>query len=219
MTDIKRRLTDIKFEHEGAHVALVGKHQGGPANGITTLVFKATDHIDPATVALAVAGQSVEQPTTIIEEPTVEQIEKSVHEALLATAVTDAVAVEKAASVAAVAEVKKALVAQEEVLKAVQAEVAAFKAVEVARVQEVRKSQLSAVLPEAQVESVLKALEAVAEEAFAAVVAGYAVQKAAVDNSDLMSETGVAGTGTTDAVEVDRTAEILKAKYAPKAAK
>lgn len=41
----KRRLTDIKFEHEGAHVALVGKHQGGPANGITTLITKATNNI------------------------------------------------------------------------------------------------------------------------------------------------------------------------------
>lgn len=219
MTDIKRRLTDIKFEHEGAHVALVGKHQGGPANGITTLVFKATDHIDPATIALAVAGQSVEQPTTIIEEPIVEQIEKSVHEALLATAVSDAVAVQKAAGEEAVAEIVKAMSAQEEVLKSVQAELEVFKSAEATRKVEVRKSALAAVLPEAQVESVLKALEGVAEEAFAAVVAGYAVQKAAVDNSDLMSETGVAGTGTTDAVEVDRTAEILKAKYAPKAAK
>lgn len=43
MTDLKRRLTNIKFEHEGAHVALVGKHQGGPANGVTTLVYKALD--------------------------------------------------------------------------------------------------------------------------------------------------------------------------------
>lgn len=50
MTDLKRRLTEIKFEHEGAHVALVGKHQGGPANGITTLVTKATDAIDQAQI-------------------------------------------------------------------------------------------------------------------------------------------------------------------------
>lgn len=50
MTDLKRRLTDIKFEHEGAHVALVGKHQGGPANGITTLVTKATNAIDQTIV-------------------------------------------------------------------------------------------------------------------------------------------------------------------------
>ena len=48
MTDstAKRRLTDIKFEHDGAHVALVGKHQGGPANGVTTLVYKAVDVSD-----------------------------------------------------------------------------------------------------------------------------------------------------------------------------
>lgn len=41
----KRRLTDIKFDHEGGHVALVGKHQGGPANGYSTLVFKATHDV------------------------------------------------------------------------------------------------------------------------------------------------------------------------------
>lgn len=46
MSDAKRRLTDIKFEHQGAHVALVGKHQGGPANGITTLVYKALNVSD-----------------------------------------------------------------------------------------------------------------------------------------------------------------------------
>lgn len=219
MTDAKRRLTDIKFEHEGAHVALVGKHQGGPANGITTLVFKATDHIDPTTVALAVAGQSVEQPTTIIEEPTVEQIEKSVHEALLATAVTDAVAVQKALGDDAVAEIVKAMGAQEEVLKAAQAELQVFKDAEASRKTEVRKAALSAALPADSVEGILKALETVSDEAFTAAVAGYAVLKAAADNSDMMSETGVAGTGAADPVEVDRTAEILKAKYAPKAAK
>lgn len=41
----KRRLTDIKFDHEGGHVALVGKHQGGPANGYSTLTFKATNDV------------------------------------------------------------------------------------------------------------------------------------------------------------------------------
>ena len=45
MTKPTRRLSEIKFEHEGAHVALVGKHQGGPANGITTLITKATNNI------------------------------------------------------------------------------------------------------------------------------------------------------------------------------
>lgn len=45
-TKAKRRLTDISFEHEGAHVALVSKTQGGPANGVTTLITKATNAID-----------------------------------------------------------------------------------------------------------------------------------------------------------------------------
>lgn len=40
----KRRLSDIKFEKEGAHLALVHKDQGA-ANGHTTIVYKATDDI------------------------------------------------------------------------------------------------------------------------------------------------------------------------------
>lgn len=40
-----RRLFDIDFNTEGAHVALVGKGQGGAANGHTTLVTKATNKL------------------------------------------------------------------------------------------------------------------------------------------------------------------------------
>ena len=29
----KRALKDITFEHDGAHIALVSKEQGGPAHG------------------------------------------------------------------------------------------------------------------------------------------------------------------------------------------
>lgn len=49
----KRRLKNFNFEGEGAHVALVGKHQGGPANGYTTLITKATDGIPQAFVEKA----------------------------------------------------------------------------------------------------------------------------------------------------------------------
>jgi predicted transcriptional regulator len=38
----KRRLSNITFEHEGAHVALVSTKQGGPANGVTTLITKSS---------------------------------------------------------------------------------------------------------------------------------------------------------------------------------
>ena len=45
MNKAKRRLSDIKFEHEGAHVALVHQSQGGPANGTTILTLKAVNDI------------------------------------------------------------------------------------------------------------------------------------------------------------------------------
>lgn len=44
MTKAKRKLSEITFEHEGAHVALTHKTQGGPANGKDfALVLKARD--------------------------------------------------------------------------------------------------------------------------------------------------------------------------------
>lgn len=61
MTELKakRRLSEIKFEHEGAHVALVLNSQGGPANGITTLITKSTSDI---------SDQQVEQQLKLIEK-------------------------------------------------------------------------------------------------------------------------------------------------------
>ena len=50
MDKAKRRLTNISFEKEGCHVALVHKDQGGAANGYTTLVLKATDDIEDSAV-------------------------------------------------------------------------------------------------------------------------------------------------------------------------
>lgn len=51
----RKRLSNFNFEGEGSHVALVGKHQGGPANGVTTLLTKATkaitdEQVDKATM-------------------------------------------------------------------------------------------------------------------------------------------------------------------------
>lgn len=46
-TKAKRKLSDISFEKEGCHIALVSKEQGGPANGHDyTLVLKATNFSD-----------------------------------------------------------------------------------------------------------------------------------------------------------------------------
>lgn len=304
-TVAKRRLSDINFEHEGAHVALVGKHQGGPANGVTTLITKATNNIEPeliekaATVTVemqfpeflrkffglywddaevlssvmgygrteypdvnekdwidqrvesinimkavyrapnvekALADLTPEQTLALLkdqemlekalekvpeqtklkqEDTPLETILKSAHIEALA----DAVAIEKAAGVAAVAEVQKALDAQAEVLKAVQAEVDVFKAAAAAAKVEARKAALTdAKVPADKTEEVLKSLEALSDEAFASTVATMKSLASAVDSSDLMAETGVAGSAA-DKEEEDRTTAILKAKYAPQAAK
>ena len=47
VTKAKRKLTDITFEHEGAHLALVHKAQGGSAHGYKTLVMKSVDNRSP----------------------------------------------------------------------------------------------------------------------------------------------------------------------------
>ena len=299
----KRRLSDINFEHEGAHVALVSKHQGGPANGVTTLITKATNTIDKeliekaATVTVemqfpeflrrffglywddaevlsavmgygrteypdedvkdyidarvesiaimksvylapdlekALAALTPEQTLAVLkdqamlekalekvpehikqtqEETPMEQILKSAHLEALA----DAVAIEKAAGAAAVAEVQKALDAQAEVLKAVQAEVEVFKAAQAAAKVEARKAALTdAKVPTDKVEAVLKSLETLSDEAFAVQVDLLKALAASVDNSDLMQETGVSGAAAETQEEVDATTKILKAKYGAK---
>lgn len=305
MTIAKRRLTDIKFEHEGAHVALVSKHQGGPANGVTTLITKATNNItqeqiekattvtvemqfpeflrkffglywDDAEVLSSVMGygrteypdttekdwidqkvesiklmksvykaQDVEkalaaltpeqtlalladqemlekafkalpEQTKIKHEEEVTQMEQILKSAHL-EALADAVAVEKAAGVAAVAEIQKSLDAQVELLKAATAELEVFKAAATAAKVEARKAALTdAKVSADKVEAILKSLAALDDEAFAATVETMKALSSAVDASDMMTETGVAGAGAESQEEVDRTTAILKARYGVK---
>jgi type I site-specific restriction-modification system R (restriction) subunit len=306
-TQAKRRLTDISFEHEGAHVALVSKQQGGPANGVTTLITKATNSIskelvekattvtvemqfpeflrkffgmywddaEVLSVAMgygrteyedddvevkdwidkrvesinilksvyraenlekALADLTPEQSVAILkdqemlekalenlpeqtklkheEEVTqMEQILKSAHLEALA----DAVAIEKAAGVAAVAEIQKSLDAQVELLKAANAELEVFKSAAATAKVEARKAALTdAKVSADKVEAVLKSLATLDDEAFAATVETMKALSSAVDASDLMTEAGVAGAGAENQEEVDRTTAILKARYGVK---
>lgn len=299
----KRRLSDISFTHEGAHVALVSKGQGGAANGYTTLVTKATDKIekefiDKATkvtvelqfpeflrkffgmywddaevlsVAMgygrteyegadvkdwidqkvesisilksvyrapdlekALADLTPEQSVAILkdqemlekalenlpeqtkikhEDTPLETILKSAHIEALA----DAVAVEKAASSRAVVEIQKALDAQAVVLKAAQDQLAVYEAVAATAKVEARKAAVvDAKVPADKVESVLKSLESLSDEAFTSTVETMKSLASVVDNSDMMQDLGVAGSGAESQKEVDRTTEILKARYGSK---
>ncbi|UAV89660.1 hypothetical protein [Pseudomonas phage COT4] len=302
-TQAKRRLTDINFEHEGAHVALVGKHQGGPANGVTTLITKATNTIeqelvekattvsvemqfpeflrrffglywDDAEVLSSVMGYGRTEYPDVDEKDWIDSKVESIHimksvylaqdlekaladltpeqslailkdqellekalekvpehikskqedtplETILKSAhleaLADAVTVEKAAGVAAVAEIQKALDAQAVVLKAAQDKLAEFETAAATAKVEARKAALTAAkVPADKAEAVLKSLSALDDEAFAATVETMKALSSAVDASDMMTETGVAGAGAESQEEVDRTTAILKARYGVK---
>ncbi|UAV89927.1 hypothetical protein REC_78 [Pseudomonas phage REC] len=302
-TQAKRRLTDINFEHEGAHVALVGKHQGGPANGVTTLITKATNTIeqelvekattvsvemqfpeflrrffglywDDAEVLSSVMGYGRTEYPDVDEKDWIDSKVESIHimksvylaqdlekaladltpeqslailkdqellekalekvpehikskqedtplETILKSAhleaLADAVTVEKAAGIAAVAEIQKALDAQAVILKAAQDKLAEFETAAATAKVEARKAALTAAkVPADKAEAVLKSLSALDDEAFAATVETMKALSSAVDASDMMTETGVAGAGAESQEEVDRTTAILKARYGVK---
>jgi len=296
-----RRLTDIKFEHEGAAVALVTKDQGGAANGKTTLIYKATNHISQdqvdkaATVSVSMQfpeflrrffgmywedsevlsaslgygmteefdwedktykdyldskvqsisimksvykaadvekalseltpdetlailadqemlekamSSALPKGESLLDKPngdSMETILKSAHEEFVTKAVEAAVAVEKAA-----------FVAQEAVLKAAQDKLTEYEAAAVSAVTKSRHDALAAVKPADQVEVLLKSLAPLDAEAFDVVIKSFAAQNAAEGNSELFVEAGANGVGEQDEEVVDRTQEILKAKYAPK---
>lgn len=212
-TEAKRRLTDISFEHEGAHVALVSIHQGGPANGVTTLITKATNNLDAEEVAKA-----LEASTSNLEineqEPEMETVAKSAVEEMIQKALKDQVAelTEKFE-----AQLTKSTMDFQEALKDKEVRLLAFEEAAAAVKVEARKAALvSAKVPADKAEAILKSLEVLSDEAFAATVETMKSLASAVDASDLMVEAGVQGTGAETQEEVDRTTAILKARYGVK---
>lgn len=206
MSKAKRRLTNINFEREGSHVALVGKHQGGPANGITTLVTKATNDISEEDVekVLSSPGESQEGGVNLnekSEEETMETIEKSVHETLVLKAVEEAVAIVKAELDTTTAELTKA-----------KEKITELETVEKQRKVDARKAKLEAVTSAEDAEKLLKSLELVEDEAFDAVVATLEKAAKTASESDLFKEQGAGG--TSDMPVEDATMAIIKQRYA-----
>lgn len=304
MTDAKRRLTNIRFEHEGAHVALVGTHQGGPANGVTTLVYKSLagvpediikaagevtvtlsfseflrkffgmyweesqvlamalgyeselsddgasepksykDYIDEKVSAINIlksvykaqdvmkARSSLSPEDTLAllqtqellekamssalpegdlkspsnsQEDNMDKIEKALHEELLTKAVKEAEDVLKAQ-----------LATQTEAVAALQAEVETFKAAQADALATARKATLASVVSADRVETLYKSTALLPAADFEEIVSTLKSAKVLEEQSDLFKEAGVAGAGEQDPAVQDRTAAILKAKYAPK---
>ena len=114
-------------------------------------------------------------------------------------------------------EIQKAVAAKDAEIAKLQADMASLqeivKAAETAKKEamlKARETEVSAVLKEGAVELVKSTAE-LSDEAFAQIVKALGVQKAAVEASDLMNE--VSDPNASAAQPVNKTAEIIKAKY------
>lgn len=115
-------------------------------------------------------------------------------------------------------EIQKAVAAKDAEIAALQAEVTGLKeivkAAEAAKKEQVlkaREAKVQEFVKEGAVELV-KSTEALDDNAFEQVLKALSVQKAAVEASDLMNE--VSNPNAAEVQEVNKTAEIIKAKYA-----
>ena len=118
-------------------------------------------------------------------------------------------------------EIQKAVAAKDAEIAKLKADMAGLqeivKAAEAAKKEALLKSReaaVGAVLKEGAVELV-KSTEALNDEAFAQIIKALGVQKAAVEQSYLMTEVSKA-TAATEPTEKNTTAEIIKARYAQK---
>ena len=102
MTKLKatRKLSDINFEDEGSHVALVADVQGGAANGFTTLITKATNDVSDEDLQNALENDinksQTEEVDTNMSTMTTEQVQEMITKALAAKEVESKEAIEKA---------------------------------------------------------------------------------------------------------------------------
>ena len=117
-------------------------------------------------------------------------------------------------------EVQKAVAAKDAEITKLQADMASLqevvKAAETAKKEatlKARETQVSAVLKEGAVELV-KSTSELNDEAFAQIVKALGIQKAAIEQSDLMTQVSDSDAGAAPPVNV--TAEIIKARYAQK---
>lgn len=196
----KRKLTDINFEKEGSAVALVGKHQGGPANGVTTLILKATDDISEEATKKAMSSfVEGEQPK---KESNEEQMQEEIQKAV------------DAAEAVLKAKHKEELGAKEVELQKALEEIEQYKQEKKEAVAKARKEAIAAVEKDAaEAESLFKSLESLADEAFDVVLKSLKKQKDKLEESDLFVEKGANSQPAADKQE-DKTAALLKAKYA-----
>lgn len=197
MTKLKatRKLSDINFEDEGSHVALVGDFQGGSANGFSTLITKATNEVSDEDLQNALENDinksQTEEVDTNMSTMTTEQVNEMIVKALAAKEAESKEAIEKAVKAAEEKSEAKfsAQNAELQVLKALED---GRKEVKYADIAKSHKTYLGESVEEADLIKALKDSESV--ESLAVLVKALEDYKNIVKNADKLVELGKSNT-------------------------
>jgi hypothetical protein len=198
MTKLKatRKLSDINFEDEGSHVALVGDFQGGAANGFSTLITKATNEVSDEDLQNALEQNDInksqtEEVDTNMSTMTEDQVKEAITKALADNAKETETLIAKAKQEAAdEAEAKfSAQAAELQVLKALED---GRKEAKYADIAKSHKTYLGESVEEADLIKALKDSESV--ESLAVLVKALEDYKNIVKNADKLVELGKSNT-------------------------
>lgn len=197
MTKLKatRKLSDINFEDEGSHVALVGDFQGGAANGFSTLITKATNEVSDEDLQNALENDINKSQTEEVENTmstmTAEQVQEAITKALADSAKETEALIAKAKQEAA-DEAKAKFAAQEAELQVLKAMEDSRKEAKFADVAKSHKAVLGDAVEEAELVKALKDAESV--ESLATLVKALEDYKNIVKNADKLVEIGKSNT-------------------------
>lgn len=199
MTKLKatRKLSDISFEAEGSHVALVGDFQGGAANGFTTLITKATNEVSDEELQTAleqdptINKSQTEEEDKTMSTMTAEQVQEAITKALADSAKETETLIAKAKEEAKQEAESKfsAQAAELEVLKALEDSRKEAKFTEIAKSH---TSFLGEAVEEAELVKALKEADGV--EALATLTKALDAYKNIVKNADKLVEVGKSNT-------------------------
>lgn len=212
----KRKLSEIDFSREDAHIALVSKEQGGPANGADyALILKAANSEEVLQVedTLVEIEQEVEKDATGVSGAT--KSPKGRVSKKKEIPMTQEVEMVEKSQLAAV---EKALAEQQTLLQKALDTVAKYEAEKKEAIVKARFDQVKQAVANEEVATILfKAVGLVEDEAvFVEVVKALGDMKALVEKSAMFQEVGASAEESAPAVEESGVTKLLKAQFGVK---
>lgn len=208
----KRKLSEIDFSREDAHIALVSKEQGGPANGADyALILKAVNPED-APVEIQIE-QEIEKDATGVSGAT--KSPKGRVSKKKEIPMTQEVEMVEKSQLAAV---EKALAEQQTLLQKALDTVAKFEAEKKEAITKARFDSVKQAVASEEIATILfKAVGLVEDEAvFVEVVKALGDMKALVEKSAMFQEVGASAEESAPAIEESGVTKLLKAQFGVK---